>query len=95
MTDSTTSRPSSKLATIGGAGLAATGVAHFVAPDLFRGITEPAFPNNPDQAIRTNGTIETLVGTAIALPRTRKFGVIGLGAYGAYLAINMAKAKLG
>ncbi|MBM7368627.1 hypothetical protein [Gordonia hydrophobica] len=93
MAESTSTRPS-KLVTIAGAGLAATGLAHFVAPDLFRGITAPAFPTNTDQALQVNGAIETAVGTAIAVPRTRRAGMIGLGVYGAYLAANMAKAQL-
>lgn len=94
MTESDCFCRSSKLVTIAGAGLAATGVAHFVAPDLFRGITEPAFPNDVEKAIQINGTIETLVGAAIAIPRTRKAGVVGLGVYGAYLAANMAKTLI-
>lgn len=83
------------LVTIAGAGLAATGLAHFVAPDLFRGITAPAFPNNTDTMLKVNGGIETVVGALIAVPRTRKAGLIGLGLYGAHLAANLAKAQLG
>lgn len=93
MAESSSSRQST-LVTIAGAGLAATGLAHFVAPDLFRGITEPAFPTNTDQALQINGAIETVVGTAIAVPRTRKAGVVGLGVYGAYLAANLVKSRL-
>lgn len=95
MSESSTSRPFNWPATIGGAGLAVTGASHFVVPELFRGITEPAFPDDPEQAMRINGAIETLVGAAIAVPRTRKIGVIGLGVYGAYLAANLALAQLG
>lgn len=88
------SNSSNLLVTIGGAGLAVTGLAHFVTPDLFRGITDPAFPNNPEQALKINGAIETAVGTAIALPRTRKLGFIGLGLYGAYLGYNVVKGQI-
>ncbi|ALG83266.1 hypothetical protein [Gordonia phthalatica] len=94
MTESNSSRKST-LVTVAGAGLSATGLAHFVAPDMFRGITAPAFPNNTDQMLKVNGGIETVVGALIAVPRTRKAGLIGLGLYGAHLAGNMAKAQLG
>ncbi|QRY62372.1 hypothetical protein JVX90_18680 [Gordonia sp. PDNC005] len=84
---------SERLITIGGIGLAATGVAHFVAPSLFHGITAPAFPDDTAKAIQVNGTAETLIGVAIAVPMTRKAGFVGLGLYGAYLAANAAKAR--
>ena len=90
--ESNSSRKST-LVTVAGAGLAATGLAHFVAPDLFRGITEPAFPKNTDQMLKVNGGIETVVGALIAVPRTRKAGLIGLGLYGAHLAANAALAQ--
>ena len=35
-------------ATVVGAGLAATGVAHFVVPQAFAGITAQAFPDDTD-----------------------------------------------
>lgn len=84
---------SSTLVTLAGAGFAATGVAHFVVPDVFRSITEAAFPDDTDQAIRINGALETAIGTAIALPKTRRIGLAGLGLYGAYLAVNIVKAQ--
>ena len=86
---------SHSIATIGGIGLAATGVAHFVAPQLFHGITAPAFPDDVDTAIKVNGTLETVIGAAIAVPKTRTIGLAGLGLYGAYLAANMVKAQRG
>ena len=85
----------SDLATVAGAGLAATGVAHFVVPAAFRGITAPAFPNNTEQALKVNGALETAIGAAIAVPKTRKIGLAGLGLYGAYLAVNLVKARGG
>ncbi|GAA4671260.1 hypothetical protein [Gordonia humi] len=85
---------SNRLVTLAGAGLAAAGVVHFVAPELFRGITAPVFPENTDQAITINGGLETAIGAAIAFPRTRRAGLAGLGLYGAYLAANMVKANL-
>jgi len=84
---------SEQLVTIGGIGLAATGVAHFVAPGLFHGITAAAFPDDTAKAIQVNGAAETLIGTAIAIPKTRKAGFVGLGLYGAYLAANAVRAR--
>ncbi len=81
------------IATIAGLGLAATGAAHFVAPDAFRGITEGAFPDDTDAWIKKNGATELVVGLLIAKKSTRKLGVLGLGAYGAFLGSRASKAS--
>lgn len=73
---------------IGGAGLAATGLLHFVAPQLFVPITRPAFPEQTERFVTVNGTLETLLGTALVARRTRTFGFIGLLVYVGYLAFN-------
>ncbi|GEE00553.1 hypothetical protein nbrc107696_09990 [Gordonia spumicola] len=86
---------SNSIATIGGIGLAATGVAHFIVPSAFHGITAPAFPDDVETAIKINGSAETLIGVAIAVPRTRKAGLVGLGLYVSYLATNVVKNQLG
>ena len=41
-----TAKRNSRLVQIGGLTLAGTGVAHFVKPALFEGITKQAFPRN-------------------------------------------------
>ncbi|MFC0315968.1 hypothetical protein ACFQNE_13990 [Gordonia phosphorivorans] len=87
-------KSSNLLATLGGVGIAATGLAHFAAPDAFRGITEQAFPKNTDRFLMINGAFETVVGALIAVPKTRKAGLIGLGLYGGHLTSNLALAKL-
>lgn len=73
---------------IGGGGLAATGLLHFVAPQLFVPITRPAFPEQTERFVTVNGTLETLIGTALVAKRTRTFGFIGLLVYVGYLAFN-------
>jgi len=78
------------IATIAGLGLAATGAAHFVAPDAFRAITEGPFPDDTDGWIKKNGTTELVVGLLIAKKSTRKLGLLGLGAYGAFLASRVS-----
>ncbi|MGF0312805.1 hypothetical protein CH254_07700 [Rhodococcus sp. 06-412-2C] len=74
-----------------GIGLAATGAAHFVVPEAFEGITKLPFPKDTRTWISRNGATELAVGVAIAYPKTRKIGLIGLGAYGLWLGANIAK----
>jgi len=79
-----------------GLGLAATGIAHFVAPDAFVGITKNAFPNDTEEWVKRNGATETAIGVAMLLPKTRKLGVLGLLGYVGWLgfnAQNVAKAQ--
>lgn len=80
------------IATIAGLGIAATGAAHFVAPDAFRSITEGPFPDDTDAWIKRNGATELVIGVLIARKSTRKLGVLGLGAYGAFMASRVSKA---
>lgn len=74
-----------------GMGLAATGAAHFVVPEAFEGITKLPFPDDTRTWISRNGATELAVGAAIAYPKTRKIGLIGLGAYVLWLGANIAK----
>lgn len=71
--------------------LAATGIAHFVKPELFKEITAPAFPDNTDQAIQINGGVETALGLAL-LAGKKRFAGLGLLAYGGWLGYNAANA---
>ncbi|MDV7241675.1 MULTISPECIES: hypothetical protein [Rhodococcus] len=83
MTDVPSSAP-----VLGGLAIAATGVAHFVAPQAFRGITTLVYPENTETWTFRNGVAETLIGIAIAVPRTRSLGWAGLAAYGAVLGMR-------
>ncbi|OZF32744.1 hypothetical protein [Rhodococcus sp. 14-2483-1-2] len=74
-----------------GIGLAATGAAHFVVPEAFEGITKLPFPTDTRTWISRNGATELAVGAAIAYPKTRKIGLVGLGAYVLWLGANIAK----
>ena len=79
-----------------GLGLAATGIAHFVAPDAFVGVTKSAFPNDTEEWVKRNGATETALGAALLLKKTRKLGVLGLLGYVGWLgfnASNVSKAK--
>ena len=84
---------SSPLPTLAGVGLAATGIAHFVAPQAFLGITRGPFPADTDTWVLRNGACETVVGAAIAVPRTRTLGYVGLAAYVGWLGLNAAKHR--
>jgi uncharacterized membrane protein len=70
---------------------AIVGISHFFAPDVYKPITAPAFPDNTDQAIQVNGACETAIGLAIASQRTRKLGLLGAGVYAGWLGFNAQK----
>jgi uncharacterized membrane protein len=79
--------------TLIGLGVAATGFAHFVKPQLFESITKPAFPNDTGKHIYTNGGIETALGLGLLLPKTRKLAAVGSLGYLAYLAGNAVRNR--
>jgi uncharacterized membrane protein len=78
---------------VAGIALAATGLSHFVKPDLFVSATAAAFPNNTRQYIYLNGGIETAIGLALIKPETRKLAGIGGLAYVTYLGVNALRNK--
>ena len=83
----------STLTKIAGLGLAGIGVSHFVKPQLFEAMTKPAFPENTQQHIYTNGGIETAIGLGLVSPKTRKLAAIGTVGYLAYLAGNAVRNR--
>lgn len=83
----------SKLPALVGLAVAGTGVAHFVRPELFEGITKSAFPKDTDRHLKTNGAIETAIGVALVAPKTRKLAVLGTLGYVGYLAVNVARNR--
>lgn len=83
----------SKAVSLVGLGLAGVGLAHFVKPDAFEDITAMAFPKNPQQQLYVDGAAETVLGLALAVPKTRRLGMIGLLGYGGYLAVNVLKNR--
>ena len=78
---------------IAGLGVAATGLSHFVRPELFETVTASAFPDNTLQHTYIDGAIETAIGVGLIAPKTRKLAVAGLLAYGAYLGISVARNR--
>lgn len=73
-------------AKLAGLGLAATGIAHFIKPELFVAVTKPAFPEDTGGWIKRNGATETAIGAAIFVGPTRKLGLLGLLGYLGFLA---------
>ncbi len=82
-------KENSHITTIAGLALAGAGVAHFVVPQLFEGLTKPAFPSNTRQHVYIDGGIETAVGLGLAAQQTRKLALIGLAGYLLYLIGNV------
>ncbi|QKW08413.1 hypothetical protein HUT18_20600 [Streptomyces sp. NA04227] len=76
-----------------GVAVAATGAAHFVVPGAFEALTVRLFPTDTRTWIRRNGTTELVLGTAVAVPRTRAFGAVGLAAYAGWLAFRAVKQR--
>lgn len=73
--------------------LALAGVAHFVKPDLFKGITATAFPQDIDRHLQINGSIETALGVGLIVPQTRKVATVGAIGYVLYLAANVIRNR--
>jgi uncharacterized membrane protein len=83
----------SRAAKLAGIAIFGIGVAHFVKPELFDGITAQAFPRDTRKHLYIDGGIETAVGLGLAVPKTRKLAAIGLLGYGVYLAGNVARNR--
>lgn len=83
----------SRAAKVAGLTLAATGLSHYVAPQLYEGMTKAAFPENTRTHVYIDGGIETAVGLGIAARKTRKLALAGLVAYLLYLGGNVVRQK--
>jgi uncharacterized membrane protein len=73
--------------------VAATGIAHFAAPDAFEEVTKVAFPVDTKNWVVRNGATETAIGLAMMLRPTRKLGVLSLLGYTGWLGYNAANAQ--
>lgn len=82
---------SSRLPVLAGLLLAGTGVAHFVRPQVFEGITKTAFPRDTDRHLKTNGGIETAIGVGLLVPKTRRLATLGTLGYVGYVAVNAVR----
>lgn len=75
-----------------GVGLAGTGAAHFVAPQVFEPVSKIAFPEDTRRWIYRNGATEVALGLALSHNRksSRNLGRVGLLAYVGWLASRAA-----
>ena len=73
-----------------GVAVAATGAAHFAAPQLFETISEPVFPEDTHDWVLRNGATEVAIGLALIVPKTRKFGLVALLGYLGFLGSRVA-----
>ncbi len=73
-----------------GIALAATGGAHFVAPEIFEDLTQAAFPEDTETWIKRNGATEVALGLGLVSRRTRKLATLGLVGYIGHLAFRVA-----
>lgn len=86
-------KKSSKGVTVAGLALVGAGLAHFATPQLLEPFVKPVFPRDTDRHMKTNGTIETALGVALLVPKTRKLAAIGGLGYVVYLGVNAARNK--
>lgn len=73
--------------------VAGVGAAHFVAPEAFNDVTKVAFPHDTDEWVLRDGASEVVIGLAMAVPKTRKLGVLALLGYGGWLGYNVVNAQ--
>ena len=64
----------SRVAKLAGLALAGLGVAHFVNPELFDGLTGQAFPRDTRKHVYIDGGIETAIGLGLISRKTRQAG---------------------
>ncbi|SFB19964.1 hypothetical protein SAMN05216266_10672 [Amycolatopsis marina] len=73
--------------------LAATGAAHFAAPQVFEPVSAAAFPEDTRSWVYRNGATELAIGLAVVNRRTRKLGFAAFAAYGAWLGSRVAAGR--
>ncbi|EHI12382.1 hypothetical protein [Mycolicibacterium thermoresistibile] len=83
----------SKVLKLSGLLLAATGLSHLAAPTFWEPLVSGVFPDNTRNHVYVNGGIETALGVGLAARRTRKFAVVGLLAYTAYLVATAVRSR--
>ncbi len=87
------SRQHSTVARLAGLVVAGVGLSHFTSPQLFDGITRPAFPRNTRQRVYLHGGVETALGLGLSSAKTRPLAAVGTIGYLAYLAGNAARNR--
>jgi uncharacterized membrane protein len=78
-----------------GVALAATGLSHFLKPQVYEKMTALAYPNNTRRYVYANGAIETAIGVGLVAPQTRKFAYAGIAGYLSYLIFGAVRSRRG
>lgn len=78
-----------------GVALAATGLSHFVKPQIYDKMTAVAFPKNTRRHVYIDGAIETAIGVGLVVPQTRKFAFVGIAGYLGYLIFGAVRSRRG
>ena len=86
-------KENSRVAAVAGLAVAGVGLAHFVRPELFDGITKQAFPDDSRRHLYINGGIETALGLGLSARPTRRLAMVGALGYVAYFAGNVARNR--
>lgn len=83
----------SPVARAAGLTLAVVGLSHFVAPQIYEGMTKAAFPDNTRTHVYVDGAVETVIGLGIAGAATRKVSLAALVGYLLFLTVNTVRQK--
>jgi uncharacterized membrane protein len=76
-----------------GLAIAASGLAHFVSPQLIEPVAKQLFPNNTRRHVYVNGVLETALGLGLWARRSRRVAALGLIGYAIYLAANAIRIR--
>ncbi|WP_329500941.1 MauE/DoxX family redox-associated membrane protein [Kitasatospora herbaricolor] len=68
------------------------GAAHFARPRTFDALVPRSLPGGPRAWTYASGVAELAIGTAVAVPRTRRIG--GLAAAGLFVAVLPGNVKM-
>ena len=76
-----------------GLAIAASGLAHFVSPQVIEPVAKQLFPNNTRRYVYANGVIEIALGLLLRARRSRRVAALGLIGYAIYLAANAIRNR--
>ena len=76
-----------------GLAIVASGLAHFVSPQLIEPVAKQLFPNNTRRHVYVNGVLETALGLGLWARRSRRVAAFGLIGYIIYLAANTIRIR--
>jgi uncharacterized membrane protein len=84
-------KSNSQAAELVGLAIVASGLAHFISPQLIEPAAKPMFPNNTRRYVYVNGVLETALGLGLWARRSRRAAAVGLIGYAIYIAGNAVR----